>query len=197
MLETGGDLMPMIDQVRRAVVWVYRNARSFRADPEKLYIFGHSSGAHLTGNVLTTDWPKMYDAPMSILKGGMCTSGMYELAPVRLSARSNYVRFTDEIEQALSTQRHLAGITTPVVVSYGTLETPEFQRQSREFAAALKAAGKSVELLVGEGYNHFELPETLANPYGALGRAVGRRPGLDQVSGSRQRPDLCQRHRGL
>ena len=76
VLETGGDLMPMIDQVRRAVVWVYRNARSFRADPEKLYIFGHSSGAHLTGNVLTTDWPKMYDARMSILKGGMCTSGM-------------------------------------------------------------------------------------------------------------------------
>ena len=36
----------------------------------------------------------------------------------------------------------------------------------------MKAAGKPVELLVGEGYNHFEMLETLANPYGLLGRAV-------------------------
>ena len=43
---------------------------------------------------------------------------------------------------------------------------------SRDFAAAVRAAGKRVELLVGDGYNHFELYETLANPYGVLGRAV-------------------------
>jgi arylformamidase len=36
----------------------------------------------------------------------------------------------------------------------------------------VKEAGKPVELLVGEGYNHFEMPETLANPYGLLGRAA-------------------------
>jgi len=29
-----------------------------------------------------------------------------------------------------------------------------------------------VQLLVGEHYNHFELPETLSNPYGLLGRAA-------------------------
>ena len=29
-----------------------------------------------------------------------------------------------------------------------------------------------VQLLVAEHYNHFELPETLGNPYGLLGRAA-------------------------
>jgi arylformamidase len=48
----------------------------------------------------------------------------------------------------------------------GTCETPEFQRQNRELAAAFAATGNLVELLVGEHYNHFELPETLVNPYG-------------------------------
>jgi arylformamidase len=61
---------------------------------------------------------------------------------------------------------------TPLVLSYGTYETPEFQRQTRDFAAAVTAAGKPAELLVGDGYNHFEMLETLANPYGLLGRAV-------------------------
>ncbi|MBM3487324.1 MAG: hypothetical protein FJX67_11955 [Alphaproteobacteria bacterium] len=72
----------------------------------------------------------------------------------------------------MSSQRHLDKLVAPVVVAYGTLETPEFQRQSREFADAVKAAGKPVELLVADGYNHFEIIETLANPFGLLGRAV-------------------------
>jgi arylformamidase len=36
----------------------------------------------------------------------------------------------------------------------------------------VSAAGKPVELIVAEGYNHFEIFETLANPYGVLGRAA-------------------------
>jgi len=55
---------------------------------------------------------------------------------------------------------------------YGTLETPEFQRQSRDFAAAVKAAGKPVALSVMEGYNHFEVMESIGNPYSLFGRAV-------------------------
>jgi arylformamidase len=37
---------------------------------------------------------------------------------------------------------------------------------------AIDAAGNPVRLLVGEHYNHFELPETLGNPHGLLGRAA-------------------------
>jgi arylformamidase len=102
------------------------------------------------------------------------------LAPVRLSKRSKYVKFTDAMEHELSAMRHLDRLHTPLVLTYGTYETPEFQRQSRDFAAAVKAAGKPVELIVGEGYNHFEMLETLANPYGLLGRAVLGQMGLAQ-----------------
>lgn len=59
-----------------------------------------------------------------------------------------------------------------MVVAHGTLETPEFQRQTRDFAAAVKAAGKPVELVVADGYNHFEMNETFANPFGPFGRAA-------------------------
>jgi arylformamidase len=169
--EAGGDLFPMVEQVRRAVAWVYRNARSFGGDPERLYLTSHSSGSHLSGCVVTHDWRKE-GLPVDILKGAVLGSGMYDLAPVRLSKRSKYVRFTDEMEEALSAQRHIDRLHTPLILAYGTYETPEFQRQSRDFFAAVKAAGKPVELLVGEGYNHFEMLETLANPYGLLGRAA-------------------------
>jgi arylformamidase len=176
--ETGGNLMPMVEQVRAAVAWVYRNAASFGGDRDRLYITGHSSGAHLSGCVLVTDWQKDFALPPDIVKGGLLISGMYDLKPVRLSKRSEYVKFTDAIEQALSSQRHLDNLNAPIIVAYGTEETPEFQRQSREFAAAAKAAGKSVELIVGEGFNHFEMQETLGNPYGIGGRAALNLMGL-------------------
>ena len=172
VLESGGNLMPMADQVRRALAWVYRNAGSFGGDPGRIYLSGHSSGGHLAGVVLTTDWQRDFGLPANLVKGGLCCSGMFDLKPVRLSARSSYVKFTDEMEHALSSQRHLDKLNAPVIVAHGTLETPEFQRQSRDFAAAVKAAGKPVQLLVAEGYNHFEIPETLASPYGLLGRAA-------------------------
>jgi len=172
VLEANGNLMAMAEQVRRAVAWVYRNAQTFGGDPNRIYVSGHSSGGHLAGVVLVTDWRKEFNLPPDLVKGGLCCSGLFDLKPVRLSFRSSYVKFTDEVEQALSPQRHLDKLDAPLVLAYGTLETPEFQRQSRDFAAAVKAAGKPVQLLVGEGYNHFEIPETLANPYGLLGRAA-------------------------
>jgi arylformamidase len=172
VIESGGDLMPMIAQVRGGVAWAARNAASFGGDPGRLYVIGHSSGAHLGGCVLITDWEKDFGLPRDVVKGATLCSGMYDLKPARLSARSNYVKFTDAVEDALSTQRHLDRINCPVTLLYGTFETPEFQRQSRDFAAALKAAGKPVQLIVGDGYNHFEIGETLNNPYGPFGRAA-------------------------
>jgi arylformamidase len=49
-------LPEMVDQVRRSLEWIYRNARSFGGDPDKLYLSAQSSGAHLSAAALQTDW---------------------------------------------------------------------------------------------------------------------------------------------
>jgi arylformamidase len=161
--DTAASLLPIADQVRRAVAWTVRNAASFGGDPARVYVSGHSSGGHLGGVVAISD---------PTVKGFVLLSGMYDLHPVSLSARSSYVKFNEQTLQELSAMRHLNNIQAPVAVVYGTLETPEFQRQSREFAEALRKLGKPVELVVADGYNHFEVMETLANPYQFAGRAA-------------------------
>jgi len=170
--DVGGSLLTMADQIRRSVVWVYKNAKSFGGDPERIYVSGQSSGGHWIGVLLTTDWQKDFGVPPTIIKGGASGSGMYDLKPVRLSKRSEFVKFTDETEQQLSAQRHLDKLVAPVALVYGSLETPEFQRQSRDFFAAVKAAGKPVTLSVMEGYNHFEVMESIGNPLSLFGRAA-------------------------
>jgi arylformamidase len=168
----GGDLTALAMQVRGAVAWIYKNAESFGGDPERIYVGGHSSGGHLCGVVLVTEWRKEFGIPDTVIKGGLCMSGMYDLAPVRLSWRSKYLNLTDAMVDALSPQRHINKINAPIVVSYGTFETPDFQRQSRDFAAAVKAAGKEITLLEAPNYAHAEMAETLGNPYGPNGRAA-------------------------
>jgi arylformamidase len=170
--QAGGDLSLMAAQVRRGIAWVHRNAGTFGGDADRLYVSGTSSGAHLGAVAAITDWQKEYELPRDTVKGYTLCSGMYDLRGPRLSKRSAYVKFTDEIEAALSPQRHLERLHAPITLLYGSLETPEFKRQSQDFAASLKAAGKPVQLVYAEGYNHFEIGETLSNPYGPMGRAA-------------------------
>jgi arylformamidase len=172
VVETKGDLMPLADQCRRAIAWIRANAASFGGDPGRIYLSGHSSGAHLGGAVMTTDWERDFKLPKDVIKGAVLVSGMYDLKPVRLSARSSYVKFTDLMEEQLSAQRHLGLLNAPLVLAYGSLETPEFQRQSRDFAAAVRKVGKQAQLIVADNYNHFEIIETLANPHGLVGAAA-------------------------
>lgn len=170
--ETGGDLSPMVDQVRRSIAWTIQNAARFGGDSARVYLSGFSSGSHLASVALLTDWSRDFAVPDDVIKGAVLSSGLYDLKAVRLSARSKYVTITDDVEQRLSPQRHLDRIRTPLVLAHGTYETPEFKRQTRDFATALKEAGKQCEFLINENYNHFEMMETFGNPFGLLGHAV-------------------------
>ena len=139
---------------------------------------GSPLGAHLAAVALTTDWQNQFGLPADVVKGGLLCSGMFDLEPVSLSERREYVRFDEQTVEALSPQRHLDRIVSPLIVAYGSLESPEFQRQSREFAAAALKHGKPVDLLRAENYNHFEIIETMASPYGLLGYHALRQMGL-------------------
>ncbi|HEY3918533.1 MAG TPA: alpha/beta hydrolase [Stellaceae bacterium] len=164
----------MIAELRRAVAWLAGNAASFGGDPSRIHVIGHSSGAHLTSVLLTTDWTR-HGAPADVLKSGTCVSGMYELRPVLLSARSAYVKLSPEEEDEFSAIRHLDRLLCPVTVAYGSKESPEFQRQGRSFAGALHARGLPCEELILPGLNHFEGIRSMIEPQSALARAVLRR----------------------
>jgi arylformamidase len=105
-------------------------------------------------------------------------SGTYELEPVKISKRGQYFNVSKATLEELSPQRHIAALHHSLVVTYGSEETPEFKRQGREFAGAIKAAGKPVELIEAAGYDHFEMCESLANPYSPNGRAALSMMGL-------------------
>ena len=164
-------LPDMADQCRRAVLWLHANVAKFGGDPSRIFISGHSSGGHLCGALLTTDW-KALGGPADILKGGVAMSGMYELYPVMLSARSSYVKISPAELAAISPLRHLDNLTCPAIVVNGDRESPEFQRHAAEFSTVLAGMGMLKGRFVLAGKNHFEVPEALNDANTDLSKAV-------------------------
>ena len=145
-------LPEMAAQVQRGIEWVHQNLS------KDVVLCAHSSGAHLSACALTR---------IGFIRKSLLVSGVYDLLPVRLSARNDYVRLDERLEQEYSPIRHADRIKCPVTVAWGEKDNQEFRRQSREFAERLGAP-----TLVGQGLNHFEILETLADPRSPLGRAA-------------------------
>ena len=150
-------LPEMADQVCRGIEWVYRNLS------KDVVLCGHSSGGHL-GGVAVTELP--------FIRKALLVSGLYDLLPVRLSARNDYMRLDERLEHEYSPIRHLERIKCPVTVAWAQNESAEFYRQSEAFASALKTRGLLAQALVGQNLNHFEIIETMADARSPLGRAA-------------------------
>ena len=172
-----GDLLQLGEQCRRAVAWVYQHADQFDADPSRIFVSGHSAGAHLAAVVATTRWSN-YGLPDDLVKHVLCVSGMFDLYPVSLSSRNEYVAFTEQIIEKLSPIRNLGQLSAQTVVAYGSGESPEFKRQSIDFHAALQRENKTAHLIKVEQVNHFEISEQLGNPDSELGRITLELMGL-------------------
>lgn len=160
----------MVAQVKCAIAWTYRNAASFGGDPERIHLSSHSSGSHLAGVALLTDWEKEFGLPRDVVKSALLVSGMYDMRPVMLSARSSYVKLTDEEVLALSAILQPEKVHTPLTLVYGEKETPEFRRQPKAYAEVLAAAGKPVKVVEVPGVNHFEILRQLGEPGSEVAR---------------------------
>lgn len=167
-----------VRQCRAAIAWTYRNAESFGGDRERIYVCGHSSGGHVTGMMVVTDWEGIYGLPPDIIKGAAPVSGMYDVEPVRHSWRNSYLHLDAERARALSAIHQIPKTKIPLVIGVGTGELQEFQRQSHAFVAAWRAAGQTCEFIVVDGKNHFEMGAEFGNPDSPVIAAILRQMRL-------------------
>jgi acetyl esterase/lipase len=132
------------------IVAEVRAALDFLARP--LVVSGWSAGGHLTA--------MMMSHPNA--RAGLAISGIFDLEPMRLCYINEKLRL-DEAEARRNSPLVLPKVEKELVLSFGTAELPELQRQSREFAAKF-----GHRLLPLEGHDHFTILEELASPEGAL-----------------------------
>jgi arylformamidase len=148
-------LTGIVEETRRAISWLYQHADDWGFDREKIYLSGHSAGAHLAMMMLITDWPGL-GLPADIIKGVCAISGVFDLEPVRLS----YVILHELVNRC------------PVIFAYGDNETAEFKRQTDEYAKLLQDTGIRVTLSEINDRNHFDVILDLADADSWLSRQI-------------------------
>lgn len=171
-------LPEIVDHATALVRHVRDNAAELGIAPGRLAVTGHSSGAHLAASAM------VQMANEDDLDGIACvrlSSGNYDLRPLMLSYRGDYLQLSDDETRALSPLAMLDAPLPPTLVVCGGDESHEFQRQSRTFHEALTARGPA-ELHVVPGANHFEVYGELYEATTPSWRFLERHLGLDAAS---------------
>ena len=170
----------IVRQVRAAIAFTWKNAGTLiPGSRARIHVAGHSAGGHLTAVAATTDWPLVDPAlPASILAGGVAVSGIYDLEPIRLSYLNETVGLDVAMGERNSPLLAVHPGMPPLTLVVGGDESDEFKRQQASFAAAVTAAGNSVEVVEVPQHHHFAVIETIADAGSALNLAVLKRLGL-------------------
>ena len=177
-LAPAASLDEIVDDVRRAVAWVYGHAAEIGGDAEQLYVFGHSAGGHLAAMTLASGWQGEYGLPDDVVKGGAPCSGLHDLNPFLHTSQKDYLNLDEDGVLRLSPMQNLPRARLPMVMAWGGKETAEFMRQSEDYAAACRAAGAEVTTHPYPDHNHFSLASELTDPDSPLTSSLLKMMGL-------------------
>lgn len=164
-------LTRIVEETRRSISWLYQNAEQWGFDRNRIYLSGHSAGAHLAMMMLTTDW-ETFGLPETLVKGVCAVGGVYDLEPVRLSYVNDVVGMDADEAKWMSPILHDIRNPCPVIFAYGDNETDEFKRQTDEYAEKLKQASIAVTNREIVNRNHFDVILDLASESTWLSKKV-------------------------
>src|SRR6516164_2970152 len=137
----------IVFEVRRSVRWLAEHLAEHGADPNRLYVAGHSAGGHLTAMTM----------PLPEVRGGIAISGIYDLEPIRLNYLNEKLALDAAEAERNSPVRDVPANAGELVVAYGTRELSELCRQPIEYAQAWTKRGLPGRLLPVDGADHFTI----------------------------------------
>jgi len=153
----------IVAEIRAAMAWIAARLQKELDAGAGLVVSGHSAGGHLTAMA----------AGVPGVTASLPISGLFDLEPIRLCYLNEPLQMNEDEANRNSPQR-LPPLLVPTTVAVGAAELPELVRQSRDYAAALAAAGGRARELVLPGDNHFSILEQLARADGALAIEAAR-----------------------
>jgi len=152
-------LPDIVDACRAAVRWLHERADTLGFDAGRIVIAGSSAGAYLAAACA--------DALRIPPRGIVPISGIYDVAPLVGTSINDALGLDDATAASmdlLTAPRRFC----PAVIAWGEIETSEFKRQSRAFAARLAREAIACRTLEVPGRNHFDVVLGLGDPASPL-----------------------------
>jgi len=166
-----------------AAAWAADHAKDYGADPKKLYLMGHSAGAHMAALlVLDRRYFAAIGRPGLALAGMIGLSGPYDFLPLTEDDTRDMFGPPSEYPQSQPITFARAG-APPMLLVHGAADQTVWPKNARNLAAALIAKGDSVRLKIYPKLEHADTVAALSVP--ARGRAPVLTDIADFVSGTR------------
>ena len=161
----------IVQQMLAATAWLYRNAWRLGANPARIYVGGHSAGAHLAAMMIAAQW-EVYagDLPPDLVKGALAVSGVYDLAPLQKVSFNSDLRLDAAAAHKASPLTYRPLRDTPLVTAVGGNESDEFKRQNQAIRAAWPHCWRRD--IAMPGHHHLSILETMGDAGSPLVRAT-------------------------
>jgi len=169
----------LVQQVRKACAWVWRNVGDYGGNPDKLHVSGHSSGGHLTAMMVATDWSTFEEnLPKSIFKSAVPISALSDLEPIRLSTVNDNLLMDADTAKRNSPLFLAPSSVMPISVVVGGGETEEFHRHSHGLAETWRGAASQMKYIEVPGHDHFTMIAAMTEEDSPLTATLLRHLGL-------------------
>lgn len=153
-----------------AVAWVYRSSETLGIDPERVFLSGHSAGAHIAALLATDpDYLQQHGLQPRQLAGVIGLSGPYDFLP--LTDDDLVEIFSSDPAVQLDSQpvHHVDGDEPPFLLLHGEADLLVWPRNSQRLKQRLDAAGVPATLKLYPGMGHIRMLASLRFP--SLGEA--------------------------
>jgi len=167
-----------LEDAARAVAWTHGHIGGFGADPQRLFLMGHSSGAY-NAAMLALDPRFLGEVGLTpqIIKGWIGLAGPYDFLPIRnLEVRPVFF-YPDSPPDSQPINHVSQGAPPALLIASNQDSLVNPQRNTGGLANKLRAAGVPVQEFYFSRTNHATLVAALSRPLRGLA------PVLDRVSG--------------
>ena len=149
--------LAFMQDAAQAVAWTRAHAQEWGADPEDLFVVGHSAGAHIAV-LLALDEQYLHQAGGSTrwLRGAVGLSGPYDFLPFR-EAYLNELFGPPENFPRSQPINYVRADAPPLLLMHGLEDTRVQAGNTRRLTSAMQAVGGQVRALYFEGAGHTDL----------------------------------------
>ncbi len=155
-----------MDDAAGAVEWARANAAQYGGDPTRLFVMGHSAGAHI-GALLATDARYLARVNMKPrdLAGFIGLAGPYDFAPFTDDYLLDIFGSDPEAQQAAMPASYVDGDEPPMLLLQGLADTTVRPGNTRSLAEKLTAHGEPVETKFYPGIGHTRIALSLVSQF--------------------------------
>jgi acetyl esterase/lipase len=152
-----------VDDAARAVRWTYDHAGEFNGDSHKLFLMGHSAGAHIAA-LLATDARYLAAEKLSLrdLSGFIGLAGPYDFAPTQDPELTPIFGATAPEQELAQPVNFVRSDGPPMLLLHGESDNTVSPENSKELAEKARTLGESEQLVLYPRIGHIKLLISLA-----------------------------------